>query len=332
MVLPFSKSLYPIVGMLVISKTVSLIFYSYYCRKNLEKDNDKSSDKGGAVGVLLRFGGWLSISNIIAPMMGNLDRFFIGSILTMTAVAYYVTPYDMITRSFVIPIGILGVIFPAFSAYAAADTKKLIQLHQQAIKYILIVMTPLVIALIVYARPLLMLWLGQEFAEQSSLVLQILAVGILFSSVSRVPFNALQAIGRPDLTAKLLLIELPLYWIALYLLTKNIGITGVAVVWSTRLIIEMIILMLLIERQKPFSEISMKVVGRMIYIWILAVLIISYAISFIPNIMVLSAATIGFMVASLYLAYTVILDDYERSALINTLTKISNFRNRTTSD
>ena len=332
MVLPFSKNLFPIVGMLVVSKLLSLTFYSYYCWKNLEKSPDESGGNKGFVGILLRYGGWLSISNLIGPMMGNLDRFFIGSILTMTAVTYYVASYDMITRCFVIPIGILGVLFPAFSAYAAADTQKLVKLYKQAIKYILIVMTPLVIAVIVYARPFLLLWLGQDFADQSAPVLQILAVGVLFSSVARVPFNAIQAIGRPDITAKLQLIELPFYWVALYLLTKHIGIPGVAVVWAARLTVEMFILNGLIKKHEPFSDISMSNAIRMIYIWIIAVLVVSYAVSFISNILIMSAATVVLIVLSIYLGYKMMLDHYERSAIVNTLAKISNFRNRSAPD
>ena len=180
MVLPFSQNLFPIVGMLVVSKLLSLIFYSYYCWKNLERSTDDGDGNRGFIGTLLRYGGWLSISNLIGPMMGNLDRFFIGSILTMTAVTYYVTSYDMITRCFVIPIGILGVLFPAFSAYAASDTQKLIRLYKQAIKYILIVMTPLVIAVIVYARPFLLLWLGPDFADQFLLQVLRISIPVLF--------------------------------------------------------------------------------------------------------------------------------------------------------
>jgi len=328
MVLPFSKNLFPIIGMLVVSKVLSLGFYSYYCRKNLEKTTDKSETGGSFMVILLRYGGWLTISNLVGPMMGNLDRFFIGSILTMTAVTYYVTSYDMITRCFVIPIGILGVIFPAFSAFAAADKQKLIRLYKQALKYILIVMTPLVIAVIVYARPFLLIWLGQDFAEQSAPVLQILAVGVLFSSVARVPFNAIQAIGRPDITAKLQMIELPLYLTALYLLTKNIGIPGVAIVWASRLIIEMFILMVLIKKHRPFSEISMRAIILPIYIWVIVVPAVSYAVSLIPGFFAMSAVTIVFIALSFYMGYKMILDRYERSALINTLVKISNFGHR----
>ena len=327
LVIPFSHSLYPIVGMLVVSKAVSLAFYAFYCWKYLEKSASSSQPQKSTIGMLLRFGGWLSISNIIAPMMGNLDRFFIGAIMTMSAVAYYVTPYDMITRTFVIPIGILGVIFPAFSAYAAADEKRLITLYKQAIKYILIAMIPLAIGIIIFARPFLLLWLSQEFADESSLVLQILGAGILFSSVARVPFNAIQAIGRPDITAKILLYELPLYLAGVIFLTRSLGILGVAIIWTAHLIIEMIVLIIIIRRLKPFSQAPEELIDKRLYIWILATIAISYLISLIPNIALMCIAAAIFIGISLYWAYRVILDRDERSTLMKIISRVSYSRN-----
>ena len=51
-----------------------------------------------AVRELLSFGSWVTISNIVGPLMIYFDRFVIGALLTMTAVAYYTTPFDVVTR------------------------------------------------------------------------------------------------------------------------------------------------------------------------------------------------------------------------------------------
>lgn len=50
----------------------------------------------------------------------------------------------------------------------------------------------------------LMLWLGSEFADNSTLVLQLLAVGVFINSLAHVPSGLEQGAGRPDLTAKLI--------------------------------------------------------------------------------------------------------------------------------
>ena len=68
------------------------------------------------VGPLLRFGGWMTVTNIVSPFMAYLDRFLIGALISLTAVAYYVTPFEMITKLLVIPAALVGVLFPAFSS------------------------------------------------------------------------------------------------------------------------------------------------------------------------------------------------------------------------
>jgi O-antigen/teichoic acid export membrane protein len=42
---------------------------------------------------LIRFGGWMTVANVINPIMVQMDRFLIGALLSTAAVAYYTTPY-----------------------------------------------------------------------------------------------------------------------------------------------------------------------------------------------------------------------------------------------
>jgi len=53
--------------------------------------------------------------------------------------------------------------------------------------------------------------LGHEFAENSTVVLRILSVGVFVNCFAHVPYCFLQALGRPDATAKLFLVELAPY-------------------------------------------------------------------------------------------------------------------------
>lgn len=323
LVLPFSTSLFPIVAVLVASRLAGMCAYMYFCRKTMPSLLRPQIYDAKHMKQFLKYGGWLGVSNIITPLMGNMDRFLIGSILTMSAVAYYATPFDMITKLFIVPIGLLGVIFPAFSAYAIESTEKLLRLHQRAVKYILIAMTPPVVGIIIFARPLFEIWLGQEFALQSSLVLQILAAGVLFSSVARVPFNAIQATGRPDLTAKMHLIELPVYLTALFFLVKAFGIMGVALVWMARAIIEMFILFALFRPVVAHSKSSKGVVNKTLYVWLILSVTTAYASSLIPNLLVRSIALIVLISLIVGLAFFVLLDNYEKSKVREGMSRIS---------
>ncbi|HWF10056.1 MAG TPA: oligosaccharide flippase family protein, partial [Bryobacteraceae bacterium] len=64
---------------------------------------------------MLRFGGWVTVSSVISPLMVSMDRFVIGGLTSLSAVAYYVTPQEIGTRLLVVPISLQSALFPVFS-------------------------------------------------------------------------------------------------------------------------------------------------------------------------------------------------------------------------
>ena len=57
-----------------------------------------------------------------------------------------------------------------------------------------------------------------------------LVFGVLINCVGFVPFGLLQGLGRPDLTAKFHLLELPFYALALWFLSSRLGLPGAGAV------------------------------------------------------------------------------------------------------
>ena len=106
---------------------------------------------------------------------------------------------------------------------------------------------PLLI-IVTFAYEGLNLWLGSDFANNSYLVLQLLAVGVFINSLANVPFGLVQSAGRPDLTAKLHMIELPFYLLVLWWLLNAYGIVGVAIAWVLRVAVDAIILFIMANR------------------------------------------------------------------------------------
>ena len=133
-------------------------------------------------------------------------------------------------------------LFPSFSAAAPDSRKNMIGLYSRSIKILLVLIGPLVAILILFAKDILHLWLGAEFAKQSSIVLQIISAGMLINSLAQMPFALIQGFGRPDLTAKFHVFELLLYIPLMWLLVKHIGIIGGAIAWFIRVTIDAILL------------------------------------------------------------------------------------------
>jgi O-antigen/teichoic acid export membrane protein len=185
---------------------------------------------------LISFGGWVMISNLIIPLFGYLDRFLIGSLLTMSAVAFYTVPYDVVTRLLIIPGSLAAVLFPAFSNMTACkDRKKINMVTARSIKYLLTAMMPIVAILIIFSRDILMIWMGDDFAQESTGVFQLLSIGVLLNAVGFVPFALIQGIGRPDLTAKYHLVEFPVYAGVMFYLINLLGFKGAALAWCLRM-------------------------------------------------------------------------------------------------
>ena len=242
LVLPFSEKLPYIVGALVLTRLLELGLNTFFCIRVVPELLKNIRLKHSYVRMFLSFGGWMTISSIIAPLMTYVDRFLIGTLISLSAIAYYVTSHELITRMRVIPGAIVGVVFPSLASLIGINSSKVKDIYFSGIKYTFILVFPIVMIVFIFAREGLSLWLGDEFSLRGTTVLQLLSVGALISSFSYFPFAAMHAAGRPDLTAKLHLIEAPVYIIMAWILIVRFGIEGAALAWVLRTIVDSFIL------------------------------------------------------------------------------------------
>jgi O-antigen/teichoic acid export membrane protein len=249
--LPFSKSLVPVVMLLVGGRLVGWVAHLLLCLRLVPELRHRIAWDTAVIAPLLRFGGWMTVSNIVGPLMVTLDRFLVGAWISVTAVAYYATPYELVTRFWLIPSALVGVMFPAFSTGFVGDRHRTARLYGRSVKYLLLVSFPIILFIVVFAQDGLKLWLGAEFASNSFRVLQWLAAGVFINSLAQVPFAFLQGAGRPDLTAKLHLAEIPGYLLLLWWLISLRGIEGAAIAWTVRLTADTLILFAMARRFLP---------------------------------------------------------------------------------
>ena len=192
---------------------------------------------------LLTFGGWLTVSNVVSPILAYFDRFLIGSVLSMAAVTYYTAPYEAITKLWIIPVSLTMALFPAFSSLTGSGALDRVEpFFVRSVKYVFASLAPVVLILILFSREILGIWLGNDFGIQSSTVFQLLGFGILVNSLAHVPYSLLQGIGRPDIPAKFHLLELPFYVGTVLVFINVWGITGTAFAWLVRVTIDSFLL------------------------------------------------------------------------------------------
>ncbi|HEX3156116.1 MAG TPA: flippase [Candidatus Angelobacter sp.] len=240
--LPFTHSLIPIIGVLVLGRIVACGAHLWACFHVMPALRGGFGFHAPSAKPLFLFGGWMTVSNVLGPLMVTFDRFLIGSIISIAAVAYYSIPYEVVTKLWLISTALVGVLFPVFSATSFADRTRLSYLYESGLKYIFVVLLPLTLLLVIFAPEGLSVWLGSDFAHNSASLARVLAVAVFMNCMAHVPFTHLQSVGRPDVTAKFHLLELPIYVVMLFFLAKSWGITGVAVAWLLRVSIDSFLL------------------------------------------------------------------------------------------
>jgi len=181
----------------------------------------KTFDKN-IIRPLLAFGGWIAVANIFAPILMSIDRLLIATLLTMSALTYYTTPYEIVTRLWVIPISIVTTLFPAFSSInTIGDQTTLRHIFIRSLKYLILILFPLILIFVLFSETILSLWVGPEFAKQSNTVMKILAIGTFINSMGWIPATFIVALGRPDIQAKIILLEFPIFTGLAFLLIKK---------------------------------------------------------------------------------------------------------------
>lgn len=198
---------------------------------------------------LLAYGAWISVAHALGPVALYLDRFLIGAVLGVSAVAYYTAPFEVVVRLQVFTSGLIMTLFPAFSALADTREEELQRLYLRSIKYLFLTTAPLLLLLLVFAEPVIRLWLGEAFVGPSTAVFRLFLLGALIGLPAPVSNTLLQSLGRPDLLPKMYALYLPLYVAVAWISTQRLGIGGAAVAASLRCALDAVILFYLSGRR-----------------------------------------------------------------------------------
>jgi O-antigen/teichoic acid export membrane protein len=186
----------------------------------------------------LSYGGWLTVSNVVGPIMVYFDRFVLSHFAGARVVAFYTVPAEVIARLSLLPASISKALFPRLSKRrhtAAAD-------RRIGLRLTLICSALTILPVFAFASDILRLWMGPEYGGEPATVLRILLVGFFFNSLAFGPFTDLQARGHSKTTAGIHAAELFPYVATLILLTHLYGIVGTAIAWSTRTFIDYVLM------------------------------------------------------------------------------------------
>lgn len=231
----FTADLFWVIGSLLAVRLAGALGMAWWARPEFALPAPRWPSAG--IRQLLRFGGWMTVSNLVGPVMSYFDRFAIAAWVTVAAVTHYTVPFDVISRLPMVPLAIMGVLLPLLvqASHSAPGT------HPQhyttithTVKLLLVCWIPGMVLTAWLGPWLLAWWVGADLATASTPIWRWLAVGVLVNGLAHLPFAMLQGAGRTDVIARIHLLELLPYMAGLWWALSHHGAVGAAVVWSLR--------------------------------------------------------------------------------------------------
>jgi O-antigen/teichoic acid export membrane protein len=184
---------------------------------------------------LLAFGGWMSVSNVISPLLIYLDRFMLGAFVGLSAVGYYTAPFDGVIRMLIVPGSLVNALFPSISGMqATGDRAGLRRVFSKAVRNMSLILATPAVVLMLFGPAFLRFWLGDAFADQAGTAVRVLAFGVFLNSLAHIPSSFNVAMGRPDINAKFHMLELVIHVPIAWFLVRRFGVTGAALAWTFR--------------------------------------------------------------------------------------------------
>ena len=236
--------LFWVVLSLEIMRYTSLFVHYLICRHLVAELKLGGQFRSNHWSGMWRFGGWMTLSNIISPLMVSMDRFFIGAFISVGAIAYYSTPFEIVTKAFAISNAFVTVLFPMFGSMYRIDPEGAYRVYWNGLKSIFSILAPALLVLGLGANYIFFHWLGPNFSNYSSTPMRILCLGVLINALAAVPYAYIQGAARPDLTTKFHLLEVPFYLAGLWFLGTHFGILGVAWAWVMRVMVDLFLLLI----------------------------------------------------------------------------------------
>jgi len=240
-VLPFSPTLPAVVLAMIAGRILECTAFFVFCVRRIPGTFSGFRFRRSLCRRLLSYGGWMTVTNILLPLMIHGDRFILGA-LGLAMVTYYITPAELIVRLLVLPRALVSVLFPNFTEGFARGQEGLPELTSHSIRLLLGAMVMAGAILIPFGPWGLEIWLGAEFRDVSGTVLRWLTLGITCLALAYIPRFLIQSSGKPWITAVLCIIEVPIYLsLALYGVRIG-GVVGIAIAWCIRCAYHMITL------------------------------------------------------------------------------------------
>ena len=149
---------------------------------------------------LLGYGGWVTVSSVISPLLVSADQFLIGSLIGVSGVAHYAVPMNLVVRTQTVPAALARTFFPRMSVLSGTPPANS---GRGRFSRWDMVTRPYAPPRLLFRQSFFDTGSDHDFAQVAAPVAQILFIGAWINGLAFVSFTLIQGQGRPDLTGKL---------------------------------------------------------------------------------------------------------------------------------
>ncbi|MHB8814703.1 MAG: MATE family efflux transporter, partial [Steroidobacteraceae bacterium] len=184
-----------------------------------------------------QFSFWTVLSNILGAGIVYGDRALLVRMFGLAEIPFYNVPLELLGRAMITMNSAVTVVFPSLARFSG--NRILFGRLYVALATLLSAGLGVIFLAAAIATPAVLgLWLGDAFRVHSTLLVRIFLVGVAFQSFNMMSLASVNARGLARPVTIMHMVEVPLYFWALYQCGTHLGLAGVAVTWAGRLVVE----------------------------------------------------------------------------------------------
>ena len=189
------------------------------------------------VGRLATLSTYVLIGNVSGLVLFQFDKFYLGVVNGAAVVAFYVVPGGLAAKLHSAAASLTSVSLPAASElFARGEPERVRVLYRRATWLTTLILTSIAVPAIFFSHSLLQYWVGTDFAEKSTSVLQILICTYLLLSFSAIPYWLAMASGHLRCTGVFNGATAVINVVAILILVPMHGLVGAAIAYLVSMI------------------------------------------------------------------------------------------------
>jgi O-antigen/teichoic acid export membrane protein len=178
---------------------------------------------------LLGFSAYSFLSRFAAISYVYADKLIIGSLVGVTALAYFTVASTLANRILSLTYRLSSIFFPAASALAArGELERLERVYLKASRYTVFINASMLVLVAVFSYQILYYWMNPEFARAGQVVLAVMALSQFIDSLTNLPSLVNDGMGHPRFSGMFALARAVIGLVVVYVGVAVWGIDGAA--------------------------------------------------------------------------------------------------------